>query len=91
VVVVTLYDCAGTIATYGLMDDGMTAYVPGINCILCGRFVGRDGSIEIDYREMSSEVSSIEGECGACLRRSSFSVLTEGEIREVERAWGVTR
>jgi hypothetical protein len=53
VLVVTLYDCAGTIATYGLMDDGMTAYVPGINCIL--------------------------------------SVLTEDEIREVERAWGVTR
>ena len=31
----------------GLMDDEMTPYVPGINCLQCGRFVGRDGWVSV--------------------------------------------
>lgn len=58
------------IATYGLMDDEMTPYIPGVNCIECGRFVGRDGSIEVEHFEMSSEVASVAGECVTCLRRT---------------------
>lgn len=61
-----LHDWAGRIATYGLMDDGMTVYVPGVNCLNCGKFVGRDGWISIEYFEMSNEVASIEGECATC-------------------------
>lgn len=52
-----------------LMADGMTEYVPGVNCLHCGRFVGRDGSIEVEHFEMSSTVASVEGECGRCLER----------------------
>lgn len=51
----------------GLMDDEMTPFVPGINCYTCGRFVGRDGSIEIEHYEMSEIVASVEGECRRCL------------------------
>lgn len=50
-----------------LMDDEMGPYVPGVNCMDCGRFVGRDGYIGIDYYEMSSEVAGVEGQCRRCL------------------------
>ncbi len=53
----------------GLMDDEMSAYVPGVNCLDCGRFVGRDGYIGIDHFEMSSEVASVEGQCRRCIDR----------------------
>jgi hypothetical protein len=45
-------------------------YVPGVNCMECGLFVGRDGSIEVDHFEMSSEIASVEGTCAQCLRRT---------------------
>ncbi len=51
----------------GLCDDEMSAYVPGINCIDCGRFVGRDGWIGVGYFEMSNEVAYVEGLCRCCL------------------------
>lgn len=50
----------------GFMADGMSPFVPGINCWTCGRFVGRDGWIEITHFEMSNEVASVEGQCGRC-------------------------
>lgn len=50
-----------------LMDDGMSQFVPGINCLDCGRFVGRNGYIGIEHYEMSSTVASIEGQCRRCL------------------------
>lgn len=52
---------------HGWTDDGLERYVPGINCCDCGRFVGRDGSIEIEYFEMSTEVASVDGMCARCL------------------------
>lgn len=58
----------GTFLAYGLMDDEMTPFIPGINCYECGRFVGRDGHIGVGYFEMSNEVAYVEGECGRCLR-----------------------
>jgi hypothetical protein len=57
-------------APHGLMDDEMTPYLLGVNCLHCGRFVGRDGWISVDYFEMSSEVASVEGQCGKCLREA---------------------
>lgn len=51
---------------YGLMDDEMTPYMPGINCLECGRFVGRDGHISVTHFEMSSEIAYVEGECASC-------------------------
>ena len=52
----------------GVCEDDRP-FVPGINCMECGRFVGRDGAIEITHFEMSSEVASVEGTCGRCIRR----------------------
>lgn len=51
----------------GVTLDGMTEFFPGINCIECAKFVGRDGVMEITYFEMSNEIASIEGTCGRCL------------------------
>jgi hypothetical protein len=62
-------ETAASIAS-GICDDGMTPYVSGVNCIDCGRFVGRDGSIEIDFEEMSSTVASVEGTCRCCIDRT---------------------
>jgi hypothetical protein len=53
--------------TSGICDDGISAFVPGVNCLDCGRFVGRDGYIGIEYFEMSNEVASVEGQCRRCL------------------------
>lgn len=52
----------------GRMDDGERPFVPGINCWGCGRFVGRDGWIEIEHYEMSNEVASVAGQCGRCVK-----------------------
>jgi hypothetical protein len=52
----------------GLMHDGMTPYVPGTNCLDCGRFVGRDGYIGIGHFEMSNEIAWVEGQCARCLK-----------------------
>lgn len=49
------------------MDDGIGRFIPGVNCMDCGRFVGRDGYIGIDYYEMSSTIAGIEGQCRRCL------------------------
>lgn len=57
------------IAPHGWTADEMTPYFPGVNCIHCGRFVGRDGAINIEYWEMSTVVASLDGECARCLAR----------------------
>lgn len=51
----------------GWCDDELAPFVPGINCLVCGRFVGRDGHISVETFEMSSTVASVEGECARCL------------------------
>ena len=51
----------------GVMDDGEgRPFVPGVNCWDCGRFVGRDGHIEIEYFELSTAVASVSGQCAEC-------------------------
>lgn len=54
----------------GMMTCGLREYHPGINCWDCGRFVGRDGHIEIEHAEMSSSILSIGGQCRRCADRS---------------------
>jgi hypothetical protein len=54
----------------GYCDDHETEYVPGVNCLDCGKFVGRDGHIEIATFESSSVVAYVEGTCGKCARRA---------------------
>lgn len=63
---------------YGWTNDGWSPFWPGVNCIKCGRFVGRDGSISVEHFEMSFEVASVEGECARCLSRCAS---TEEEQR----------
>jgi hypothetical protein len=46
-------------------DDGRD-FVPGVGCGDCGRFVGRDGSIELGYFEMSNQIAYVEGTCRRC-------------------------
>lgn len=58
-------DTMGTLVR-GTCDDGQP-YVPGVNCMTCGRFVGRDGWIGIECFETSFEVASVEGECARCM------------------------
>ena len=43
-------------------------YLPGVNCCECGRFVGRDGCIEIETFEMSNTIASVDGTCARCLK-----------------------
>jgi hypothetical protein len=52
----------------GVMDNGITLFTPGVNCIHCGRFIGRDGALYYEYFEMSSELASLDGYCGRCIR-----------------------
>lgn len=39
----------------GVMDDGFSPFVPGVNCVDCGRFIGRDGSIRCIERASTAE------------------------------------
>ena len=41
------------------LDNGYSPYWPGIPCCSCGKFVGRDGHIEVEYFEMSDEIASV--------------------------------
>jgi hypothetical protein len=50
------------------MDNGITVFTPGVNCITCGRFIGRDGALYYEYFEMSDELASLDGYCGPCIR-----------------------
>lgn len=54
---------------WGYTDDGLSEFWPGVNCIECGCFVGRDGQISIEHFEMSMEVASVDGTCARCLAR----------------------
>jgi hypothetical protein len=51
-----------------LMDNGITVFTPGVNCITCGRFIGRDGALYYEYFEMSDELAGLDGYCGRCIR-----------------------
>jgi hypothetical protein len=48
-----------------------------VNCIHCGRFIGRDGAIYIETWEMSSEIASMDGECGRCLAEDRMGKLSD--------------
>lgn len=54
-----------------MMDNGIDLFVPGVNCDECGRFVGRDGSICIEYFEMSREIAGVDGTCRRCIVEAS--------------------
>lgn len=57
----------------GMAYDGRP-YIPGVNCADCGRFVGRDGVICVEYFEMSSTIASVDGTCARCLEGSGDAV-----------------
>lgn len=50
-----------------LYDYEGREFIPGLNCVDCGRFVGTDGSTRATYFEMSSEIAYVEGICARCL------------------------
>lgn len=52
---------------HGLMLSGLSPYFPGISCVKCGKFVGRDGHMDVEYWENSFEVASVDGTCLKCL------------------------
>lgn len=41
--------------------------VAGVNCSRCGRFVGRDGLIEVERIDSSYEVAVVGGTCARCV------------------------
>lgn len=41
--------------------------VAGVNCSRCGRFVGRDGLIEVERIDSSCEVAVVGGTCARCV------------------------
>jgi hypothetical protein len=58
----------------GVIDTFMP-YFPGVNCVHCGQFIGRDGAIYIETWEMSDVIASMDGECGRCLREDRMGKL----------------
>jgi hypothetical protein len=51
----------------------------------CGRFVGRDGSIEVEYFEMSSTVASVEGTCARCIAADATSRAKQAALDELSQ------
>jgi hypothetical protein len=56
---------------HGYCDDELHRFWPGVNCMGCGRFVGRDGHCYVETFEMSDVVASVEGICRRCLEREA--------------------
>jgi hypothetical protein len=52
---------------HGWCLNMMQPWFPRITCCKCGKFVGRDGVIEVEHFEMSSEIASVDGTCARCL------------------------
>jgi hypothetical protein len=67
----------------GLMADDCFPYVPGINCCDCGKFVGRDGTIEIEYFEMSNSIASVDGTCVRCVNKNAWNAENTGPSHAV--------
>jgi hypothetical protein len=53
---------------FGWCDNEMAPFFPGVPCVNCGKFIGRDGHFDVEHFEMSLEIASVDGECGRCLR-----------------------
>lgn len=65
----------------------MQPWFPGISCCSCGRFVGRDGSIEVEHFEMSFTIASVDGECRRCIDTRTDRVsdpMTHGRREDVD-------
>lgn len=54
-----------------LYDRDGREFIPGVNCVDCGRFVGTDGSTMATCFEMSNEIAYVEGVCARCLQGGS--------------------
>lgn len=52
---------------HGLTLDGLQTFWPGMPCLHCGKFVGRDGWFNVEHFEMSNEIASVDAECRRCL------------------------
>ncbi len=53
---------------YGGTNDGTYPFFPGVPCVHCGKFVGRDGIFNIEHFEMSSEIASLDAEHRECVQ-----------------------
>ncbi len=58
-----------SLSGYGWTHDGMYPFWPGVPCLHCGRFVGRDGIFNYETWEMSNEVASLDAEHRECAHR----------------------
>jgi hypothetical protein len=56
---------------HGFTDDGWSPFFPSTPCCECGRFVGRDGSFEVEHLEMSTVIASVDGTCARCLNTNN--------------------
>ena len=54
-----------------LYDRDGREFIPGVNCVDCGRFVGTDGSTIFFKLEMRYEIAYVEGVCARCLQGGS--------------------
>lgn len=63
---------------YGWTLDLMTPFFPGVPCVHCGRFVGRNGIFNLEHFEMSDELASLDAEHVDCADAWSESVRRRG-------------
>lgn len=56
---------------YGYTNDGEYPFFPGVPCLHCGRFVGRDGIFNVEFFEMSNTLASMDAEHHACAEAAS--------------------
>lgn len=53
---------------YGWTLDMVYPFFPGLPCVHCGKFVGRDGIFNVEHFEMSDTISSLDAEHRGCGR-----------------------
>lgn len=60
---------------YGWCPDLMTPFFPGMPCVHCGKFVGRNGHFNVEHYEMSDTIASLDAEHHDCPRGAGDDAL----------------
>lgn len=53
---------------HGWTLDMAYPFFPGVPCVHCGKFVGRDGVFNLEHFEMSNTIASLDAEHRGCPR-----------------------
>jgi homoaconitase/3-isopropylmalate dehydratase large subunit len=58
-------------------DNHGRMYIPGVNCCVCGRFIGKDGNVDVSYDWWTDGYELGYPTCGKCIAANGDSAKEE--------------